>query len=770
MIMKYIRRLFILRDTRGWTRGLAIALAIAAIMIAPGAACSAPLRLRESYDVVVAGGGMGGMGAAIQAARLGASVLVVEPTEYLGGQAIAAGVSTMDDMSRIRSGIYLEFIARIRRHYEAVGKSMGTCYWDPRTIAFEPHVGGRMLRELADGARARGKNTLDILHGASVTEVRKDGPRVRGVTVTAAGGGKRNVSCRVLIDATEYGDVLPLAGAAYRAGNSVSPFVKSDSMVQDITWTAVIRRYSGGVPGHLRPWRPLPGYELAKRNYESYVTRDGANFRGVYPVALPVNFATHNAYRGLPDSSSAWGYDASKENWPHISKTGVNWGNDYPGKYSWEGRRGLPAAYLEDPAARLQIEKDALIKTLHFIYYMQNELGENWSVADDEYRNTTLPRAAEGLPPEWQELVRYMPAIPYVRESRRIIGEHTLTSSELLHNSLSYRDGQTSHEFPDAIAIGGYILDLHGADTDADMEWELEERAASSQINRPRGPFQVPMRALIPKDVEGLLAAEKNLSMSRLAAGALRLQPICMMTGQAAGALAALAAREGARLRDIPAIRVQWELVNAGVVLSLCNYADVPPEHPCYKSVQISNVHGLIDPEEYPHTPSYDITDLDDPVLAMAIIRGDDKGRFGVDELVTKSQMNSMIGRGRRALGLTDGGKADKTDKTGGKDTSNAFVSRGDFALALNEAFNLSNVRRPKGARSPFRASPHRNAQVLDVLGPLGVLDIYKKDPEFRFGRPVTRGEAACMLVRSMVAAKIPGPRQPAKKSERSTS
>ena len=64
----------------------------------------------DAYDVVVAGGGIGGTAAAIQAARLGASVLVVEPGDWIGGQATAAGVSTMDDLSRLRSGIYLEFV------------------------------------------------------------------------------------------------------------------------------------------------------------------------------------------------------------------------------------------------------------------------------------------------------------------------------------------------------------------------------------------------------------------------------------------------------------------------------------------------------------------------------------------------------------------------------------------------------------------------------------------------------------------------------------
>ena len=117
---------------------------------------------RRDYDVVVAGGGIGGISAAIQAVRLGASVLVVEPSDWIGGQATAAGVSTMDDLSRLRSGLYLEFLSKVREYYEPMGKSTGTCYWDARSVAFEPHVGQRMLYELVDDARAGGKNTLDI--------------------------------------------------------------------------------------------------------------------------------------------------------------------------------------------------------------------------------------------------------------------------------------------------------------------------------------------------------------------------------------------------------------------------------------------------------------------------------------------------------------------------------------------------------------------------------------------------------------------------------
>ena len=697
-------------------------------------AVAAQSKARNNYDIVIAGAGTGGT---IQAARMGVSVLLVEPTNWIGGQATAAGVSSMDDMSRIKSGIYLEFINRVKNYYDMRGKSMGTCYWDSRTLAFEPHVGQNVLLNLISDAKRKG--VLDISYNSSVIAVQKDKNKITGVKIK---------TCKVLIDATEYGDILPLAGAQYRIGNSISPYVNPEAMIQDITWVAVIRRYQGGAPEYIKPKRPLPGYDLAKRNYESYVTKDGNNFKYTYPVNIPVNFISHNAYRGMPDSSSPWNYDADRNNWQYITKTQVNWANDYPGSYGWSnGKRGLPATYLEDKNLRLQIERDALIKTLHFIYYMQNELDDEWSVASDEYHNNSLPPAAYDLPFEWQEVVRYMPPIPYVRESRRVIGNRTLTSQELLENSLSYRDGQTSHEFQNAIAIGGYILDLHAANTDADMEWDLDGRANSAIVNRPRGPFQVPLDILIPKDIDGLIAAEKNLSMSRLSAGAIRLQPITMMTGQAAGALAALSAKSNKRPRDIHAIRVQWELLKSGVMLSLCNYSDVPPENKLNAAIQISNMYGLMTPEEYPHVPSYNISDLDDPVIAMAIIKGNDKGKFDTERYLNRAEAAELLNNARKVFRVINTGEL-----LSGEDEK--FVTRGDFARAVYEAFPLlERANISKVLRLPFDIPKNKNSGYVEKMALLGILDIYSDDKDFKFARPVTRGEAVDIIVRAAVVS-----------------
>ena len=614
------------------------------------------LDIRGNYDIIIAGAGTGGISAAIQAASMGANVLVVEPSSMLGGQAIAAGVSNMDDLSTVasRSGIYADFMSRVEEYYSARGKSIGTSYWDPRNLAFEPHIGLRILQEMA-----RGEEAPDILYRSEIIAVGKEevisvsgsnvseAPRINSVIIKTPEGMK-NITCKILIDATEYGDILPLAGADYRAGNSITPSINQNAMIQDITWTAVIRKYPNGVPEHLKPKSPLPGYDAARINYANYVAKGGFTFKGEYPVILPVDFITHNVYRGLPDSFTPGNFDATAENWPNVTKCSVNWGNDFPGQQKLGDKYGLPVSYLEDRNLRKRLERDALIKTLHFIYYIQNELGESWSVDENEYGE--LPEAAKDLPDEWKVIARHLPPVPYVRESRRGVGEHTLTSRELFENSLSYKDGRKGNEFSDAIAIGCYHLDLHHTDIEADMESDLGEKAAYITQHRPHGNFQVPMKILIPRNVDGLILAEKNLSMSRLVSGALRLQPITMMTGQAAGALAAIAVSRNIQPRNVKAVHVQSALIDAGVKLSLCEYSDVPQSNKYYKAVQIANLYGLLEPEKLPEMVSYDVGYditfmLDNPEVANAIAEGKDKGRFGVDDILSNNDRESLIAR-----------------------------------------------------------------------------------------------------------------------------
>src|SRR5262249_4837419 len=103
------------------------------------------------------------------------------------------------------------------------------------------------------------------------------------------------------------------------------------------------------------------------------------------------------------------------------------------------------------------------------------------------------------------------------------------------------------------------------------------------------------MEALIPQTVDGFLAAEKNISQTRLVGGATRLQPITMMTGQAVGALAALAVRRGVPPRLVKPEDVQRVLVQAGAVISGPSYRDMPPAGtPSWKAIQLVTARGLM--------------------------------------------------------------------------------------------------------------------------------------------------------------------------------
>jgi hypothetical protein len=233
------------------------------------------------------------------------------------------------------------------------------------------------------------------------------------------------------------------------------------------------------------------------------------------------------------------------------------------------------------------------------------------------------------------------------------------------------------------------------------MERDLNESTAAMESHQPSGPFQVPLRILIPRNIDGLVAAEKNLSMTRLVSGALRVQPICALVGQAAGALAALAARDGVAPRKITPVRVQRALLEAEVTLSLSDYSDVSPGHKFYKAVQLAGLHGLAKPNIPPFGHRT-------------------RGVFGVDKPITQDEMAVMINKARNAAGIREG--ADMAESQGGA----GRVTRAVFLESVLNAFGMSG-------------------EPLDVLGIPGFFQS-KSD----FNRRITRGEAAEILMMAM--------------------
>ena len=162
-------------------------------------------------DVLVVGGGTGGIGAALQSARLGARTIVAEPTPWLGGMLSAAGVSATDGNHRLPSGIWREFRQRVYAHYggpEAVATG-----WVSNTH-FEPHVADRIFKEMAAA-----EPPLRVLLRHRFVDVVNEGARVRGAVLEDLATGRRvEVRAKVVVDGTDLGDVLARAGAAFDLG------------------------------------------------------------------------------------------------------------------------------------------------------------------------------------------------------------------------------------------------------------------------------------------------------------------------------------------------------------------------------------------------------------------------------------------------------------------------------------------------------------------------------------------------------------------------
>ena len=570
---------------------------------------------QENYDVIIIGAGTGGTSAAIQAARLGAKVALIEETGWVGGQMTAAGVSTMDrgGTAQTYTGLYKEFYENVKNYYTGKGISINE--------RFEARVAKDILMGMINNesnitlllnTRVDPANPVitDPNNSLKITSIRLQDGRVFG--------------SKILIDATEYGDVLAKSPASYRIGNLTKETVSSNpnACIQDITYNAIVKKYprtdpnisGSGVPADLLiPESATPSalsYVNTIKAFCDHVTVDGLPIAGCTDLGPNVNpmwnFNQNNAYRAVPDTSSS---SVSGQ----ITRTGVNFANDYPAEYAYMVPAGftnttLKVQYLEDPAYRKKANCEAKLKTLQFIYYMQNELGQkDWAIADDEgYNSPDADLCANSSDPSiadafrgFENIERNFPLIPYVREGRRAIGPKTLTAKDI--KRVLAADGKTymsQTAFQASVAVGDYPDDLHNCKTSPDLETSMESLSDIPESN-VAGSFQVPLEVFLPMTasnqyVDGFLVAEKNLSTSRLANGATRLQPITMNTGQAAGAIAALAVKNGKQPRELKAMQVQQELLDKKDNLIRQNYTDAPETYTYWKAVQLNNLYGIM--------------------------------------------------------------------------------------------------------------------------------------------------------------------------------
>lgn len=480
---------------------------------------------KNTFDLVVIGGGASGTTAGVQAARMGVKTVILEETNWLGGMLTSAGVSAIDGNHNLPSGLWGEFRQGLYNYYggrENLGRG-----WVSHTL-FEPSVGDKVLKQLAE------LKGLDIWYKTKVEKVIKKNDFWE---VSVVKNGIRNIiKSKLIIDATELGDVLAAVGAEYDVGmnssqdtgESMAPDEAND-IIQDLTYVVILEDFGDGSDMTI----PKPdGYDPMEFNCATDVSDPAGD--GVV-IRDPEMMMT---YGKLPNNKYMI-------NWPKC-------GNDIY----------LNIIEMSPEDRKINLQK-AKAQTLRFIYYIQNELGyRNLGIARDEFPTS------DGFP-----------MIPYHRESRLVKGLSRLTVDHMAHpfdqNEAYYRTG---------VAVGDYPIDHH--------HLKNSEAPLIDFINIKIPAYNVPLGALIPRDVDGLIVAEKSISVTNIVNGATRLQPVVLGIGQAAGALASEAIKTGVEPRDVSLRSVQQLLLEASAYIM--PYRDVNPESKLFMAVQRIGATGIM--------------------------------------------------------------------------------------------------------------------------------------------------------------------------------
>ncbi|MBI4972820.1 MAG: FAD-dependent oxidoreductase, partial [Candidatus Omnitrophica bacterium] len=164
--------------------------------------------------------------------------------------------------------------------------------------------------------------------------------------------------------------------------------------------------------------------------------------------------------------------------------------------------------------------------------------------------------------------------------------------------------------YNNSIAIGEFNIDIH-AEKINETKGNSDNRGGTGQSTVP---YQIPIGVIIPQTVDGLLAAEKSISVSHVANGATRVQHPVMLVGQAAGALAALAAKKGIEPRQVDYRELQKILLSQDPPEMLFYFSDLPPTHPRFNPIQVLALDGVAQgygPPDYTFKPDQNVTRLE---------------------------------------------------------------------------------------------------------------------------------------------------------------
>lgn len=544
-------------------------------------------------DIAIIGGGVGGVAAALSALSMGMRCVISEPTDWLGGQLTSQGVppdenkwiETVGGTARYQR---LRELVRASASAEGAGARAAEPFgsfnpgggWVSRCCA-EPvrwlSAIEEMLREVGGGDDK--KLTRLMLHEPIGAEMDRDG--VRAVTLRDVRSGECViVRAKVFLDATETGDVLPLARAEYFVGAEHAEVYgelhgrrdfdfgqkKLDVLDQQAcSWCFALEHRLGEYhtiekPGSYEFWRSYaPGIDGGGVGMSPAWT--GRLLSWLVPSH---NEAGRREFRMVP-----WPDEPAEGEWEmwryrRIVDASI-WGGRKPDVSLinmvqmdyWQ----KPLLDVE-PGERAAALRGAREQSLSLLYWMQTEAPRH------DGKGLGYP----GLKLRGEELgtIDGMAKAVYIREPRRLaaltvvheghVGTDQRKAAGLASPAMNWDATPygTGERFGDSVGIGHYAIDLHPS------------CAGQNNVYVPSAPFRVPMGALVPRRVTNLLAAGKCLSVSHIVNGAYRMHHVEWNVGESAGVIAAMMVRDGlsgqAMAQSAQRVRaVQDEVTRQGV-------------------------------------------------------------------------------------------------------------------------------------------------------------------------------------------------------------
>lgn len=531
------------------------------------AACLAPMAAPQAHaqpqraDIVVYGCTSGGVVAAIEARRLGRSVLLVCREDYLGGMS-TNGLGWSDTGNhRAIGGLSLDFYRKVKRHYDdatvwihAPRPARGENFVDGDAMwQFEPKVGERIFEDWAREAGVtivrnqpldRSKRGVEMAGGRIAAFRSKSGQRFEG---------------KVFIDATYEGDLMAGAGVRFTVGREANAtYGETLNGVQLRNTTN--HQFTRDVDPYRVPGDPRSGLvpRVSAERPAPDGTADGKIQAYTYRMCLtdvPANrvpFARPGGYDASQYTLLKRYMDAGHRNFFQKFDRIPNGKTDTNnfGAFSFDNI-GMNYRYPEgSDAERAAIAREHTTYQQGLLWFMANDPGvpaetraemSKWGLCKDEFVKTG-----------------HWPREMYVREARRMVSDFVMAEPHLRGTKAT----------PRPIGMGSYNMDSHNVQRIVDARGFVRNEG-NIEVS-PGRAYPISYDAIVPRKGEAAnLLVPVALSASHIAYGSIRMEPVFMILGQSAAAAASIAIDAGVPVQEVDYARLRARLLAEGQILEL---------------------------------------------------------------------------------------------------------------------------------------------------------------------------------------------------------